>query len=311
MKLVLVGMALSTALSTPVLAEKVTPQEAVTALESKFGVFKGERRNHTKGLCFTASFTATNEANKYTKSAIFTGDTTQVVGRFSHAGGNVMADDTSGRVFGMALRFKTKHTYHNMAMLNLPFFPVPTPEAFVERLKLTNSHEKRSFSLKYPSSKHLEKIVSSRYNQQSDYSEHYYNSIHTFYLENDNGDKLPARWFFYPETKITEKNNASEKSKNFESSLTNKLKERPISFDMIVSFPHKTDSLTDPTVPWITNGERINFGKLTIQDLNAECQSLNYDPLVLSDGFSPSEDRVLAFRSGAYAVSFGKRLSEH
>ena len=73
MKSVLVGIALSTTLSTPVLAEKVTPQEAVTALESKFGVFKGERRNHTKGLCFSASFTATNEAQKYTKSAIFTG----------------------------------------------------------------------------------------------------------------------------------------------------------------------------------------------------------------------------------------------
>ncbi|KXJ61368.1 MAG: hypothetical protein AXW14_02600 [Alteromonas sp. Nap_26] len=310
MKSVLVGIALSTTLSTPVLAEKVTPQEAVTALESKFGVFKGERRNHTKGLCFSASFTATNEAQKYTKSAIFTGDTIPVIGRFSHAGGNIMADDTSGRVFGMALRFEANNAYHNMAMLNLPFFPVPSPNAFVDRLKISSDQDKRDFALKYPSSQHLEEIVSTRNNEQSDYSEHYYNSIHTFYFENVEGKKVPARWIFYPTTNSTLEKPLNGELKDFQASLLAKLEKHPIGFDMIVSFPHKTDALTNPTVPWVTSGERVNFGRLNIENLNTKCESLNYDPLVLTTGITPSNDEVLKFRSGAYAISFGKRLSE-
>jgi catalase len=41
----------------------------------------------------------------------------------------------------------------------------------------------------------------------------------------------------------------------------------------------------------------------------AECETINYDPLVMADGIAPSNDPVLRFRSPAYAVSFGKRLS--
>ncbi|MFT6269434.1 MAG: catalase, partial [Alphaproteobacteria bacterium] len=36
---------------------------------------------------------------------------------------------------------------------------------------------------------------------------------------------------------------------------------------------------------------------------------LNFDPNILSAGFTPSADPVLRMRSPAYAISFGKRLS--
>jgi catalase len=36
---------------------------------------------------------------------------------------------------------------------------------------------------------------------------------------------------------------------------------------------------------------------------------VNFDPLVMSDGVQPTNDPVLLFRSPAYAISFGKRLS--
>lgn len=40
----------------------------------------------------------------------------------------------------------------------------------------------------------------------------------------------------------------------------------------------------------------------------AECEAVNFDPLVMADGIAPTDDPVLRFRSPAYAVSFGKRL---
>lgn len=40
----------------------------------------------------------------------------------------------------------------------------------------------------------------------------------------------------------------------------------------------------------------------------AECEPLNFDPMVMADGIQATEDPVLKFRSPAYAVSFVKRL---
>ena len=41
----------------------------------------------------------------------------------------------------------------------------------------------------------------------------------------------------------------------------------------------------------------------------AACEGINFDPLVMADGIAATNDPVLKFRSPAYAVSFGKRLS--
>lgn len=42
---------------------------------------------------------------------------------------------------------------------------------------------------------------------------------------------------------------------------------------------------------------------------DAPCSSVNFDPLVLSDGIQPTSDPVLLARSPAYAISFGKRMA--
>jgi catalase len=43
---------------------------------------------------------------------------------------------------------------------------------------------------------------------------------------------------------------------------------------------------------------------------NAACEKVNFDPLVMTDGIAPTNDPVLLFRSPAYAISFGRRISE-
>jgi len=41
----------------------------------------------------------------------------------------------------------------------------------------------------------------------------------------------------------------------------------------------------------------------------ADCEKINFDPLVMGDGVAPTADPVLLFRSPAYAASFAKRLT--
>ncbi|MFC0119187.1 catalase [Pseudoalteromonas xiamenensis] len=287
-------------------ANQVVPNAAITAFEKKFGVSEGKRRNHTKGLCFAATFTATPEAAQYTVSPIFSGEPISVVGRFSHPGGNLHSEDAKTKVLGMALDFRYNDIHHKMAMLNVPFFSVPTPEAFVEQLTITPA-ERGAFKAKYPSVGQFEQALMEREAGARDYFQQYYNSIHTFYLVNKAKERQPARWIFYSQNMT---GLASDNSLDFAQQAAQKLASGPMAMDMIVAFPHVSDKLNDPTYQWVTSGERVNFGRLQITGLDAECEPVNFDPTLVSPGFELSDDPVLKFRSPAYAISFGKRLYE-
>jgi catalase len=56
----------------------------------------------------------------------------------------------------------------------------------------------------------------------------------------------------------------------------------------------------------------VTAGILTVTSAmaqkGAECEKINYDPLVMADGIAPSSDRILLFRSPSYALSFTRRL---
>jgi catalase len=81
---------------------------------------------------------------------------------------------------------------------------------------------------------------------------------------------------------------------------------------MVVTLGEPGDSEDDPTLAWPDARKKIKVGTLTIKSATpqkgAECERINYDPLVMADGIAPTNDPVLQFRSPAYATSFAKRL---
>jgi catalase len=58
----------------------------------------------------------------------------------------------------------------------------------------------------------------------------------------------------------------------------------------------------------------VDTGTLTINLIESEatgaCRDINYDPLVLPWGISPSDDPLLSARSAAYSQSFTRRAGE-
>lgn len=56
------------------------------------------------------------------------------------------------------------------------------------------------------------------------------------------------------------------------------------------------------------------MGTLTLSEYqpqaNGKCEKINFDPTLVSDGVAISDDPILKFRSPAYAISYGKRLSD-
>src|SRR5205085_974683 len=69
------------------------------------------------------------------KALVFRPGRVPVIGRFSLGGGQPFAADTPDAVRGLGLQFSLPNgEVWRTAMINLPVFPVRTPEAFYERL---------------------------------------------------------------------------------------------------------------------------------------------------------------------------------
>ncbi len=70
----------------------------------------------------------------------------------------------------------------------------------------------------------------------------------------------------------------------------------------------------NPTIAWPDDRQQSKFGTLTLSSAfdqkGTECEAINFDPLILSDGVEASNDPVLLFRSGTYGISHSKRVSE-
>lgn len=304
------------------------PDQIVTALENKFGVYPGERRNHTKGTCFTGEFQATAEASALSRSPLFQGAAIPVIGRFSQAGGNLHAPDNKPNGHGMALRFTLPDgQLHQMAMLDIPFFDVATPEGFLQKQLATTPDPTtgkpdpariQAFKQAFPETQRLKQALAGKSRIPAGYHRLTYNSINTFILESADGQITPVRWAFIPEegkeAYLSNEQAESLGADYLQDRLQEQLTAGDIRWRMELTLANKDDQLTDPSQPWTGPHQVIQAGTLRLQavetDADASCRSINFDPLLLSEGVKASDDPILQARSPAYAISFGKRSQE-
>jgi catalase len=82
---------------------------------------------------------------------------------------------------------------------------------------------------------------------------------------------------------------------------------------MMLTIGEPGDPADNLTLLWPGDRKEGKIGTLTISSAapqkGAQCERINFDPLVMADGIEPTDDPILLFRSSAYAISFGKRLS--
>ena len=113
--------------------ERLTPQKLVDGFTGPSGPPLGHRRNHAKGICFTGVFEANGAGSELSRAQVFAKGQYPVVGRFNLGTPNPNADDAKERVRGLGLMISTPDGQEwRMAMIDPPFFPVATPEAFHE-----------------------------------------------------------------------------------------------------------------------------------------------------------------------------------
>ncbi len=303
---------------------EVTANQVVEALEGTFGVTPGQRRNHIKGSCAVGEFVGSTAAARYTRSALFSGKPVPVVARFSLAGGNPKVPDTAANARGMALEFKLPGgQLHHMTMLNTPVFGAASPQTFLDLTIATrpdpatgkpDPEKIRAFKASHPDNLAQAKYLASN-NPPVSYANSSYFGIHTFKFVDEGNKTTLVRWQFVPQD--GEKRLSDEELKtagpNFlEQALISRVEQGPVRWDMVVSIGEAGDSEDNPTLAWPETRKKIKVGVLSIKaampQKGAECERINFDPLVMADGIAPTDDPVLRFRSPAYAISFAKRL---
>jgi len=324
---------LSIGSTTPILAfaaetggSQVTAPQMIDAFEGTFGVHPGQRRNHIKGTCAVGEFVGTSDAATLSRSALFTGKTIPVIARFSLGGGNPDVPDTAPAPRGMALEFHlADNARQHITMIDAPIFGATSPASFRDALIAAKPDPKtgrpdpeklQAYAATHPDAMALTQL-SSHHTPTANYYQTTYFSVHTFKFIDAKSTEHLVRWRFVPRDGTKELTAAEMKAAPhdfLEKNLIERTGKGPARWDMIVYVGEPGDPQDNPTLAWPETRKHFKAGTLTItqatpQQKGVACEPINFDPLVMADGIAPTNDPILLFRSPAYAVSYGKRLS--
>lgn len=312
--------------ATAAAAAPVSPVEVVDAIESAFPATPQQRRNHTKGSCAAGEFVGNPAVAAYSRSRLFSEKPVPVVARFSISGGNPRAADTTRGARGMALQFQLPDgALQHMTLLNTPVFGAAVPETFRDLMLALRPDpatgkpdpaKLKAFRTSHPDSLAQAAFLDSR-NPPAGYHRSAFFGIHSFRFIAADGHETLVRWHFQPqdgELALSAEEMKTRPADFLQAALIERLRQGPVRWDYWLTIGQPGDVEDDPTIAWPTGRKQVKAGTLSLHaastQAGAACEPINFDPLVMADGIAPSSDPILRFRSPAYAVSFGRRLSD-
>ena len=306
---------------------RLGPDAIIDALEAHDGRHPGFRRAHAKGLCIEGSFRSNGNGTLLSRAGIFARSDSPVIGRFSTGGGQPYAPDGRLAFRSLALSLtQANGEQWRMALDDTPIFPVATPQAFVDFQRATAPDPRTgkpdptrtgTFLAEHPEIRAFLKWQQDTPLSSSFANETFY-SINAFRFIDDAGKTWIVRWSFEPETSFEaiDKATLGARPANFLfDDVIARLAHDPLRWHLIVTIAEPGDPTSAATKVWPADRRRIDVGTLVIDRALAEekgdCRNITFDPLILPSGIAPSDDPLLAARSGAYASSLARRDGEH
>jgi catalase len=304
-------------------SEALTPPRFADGFERVDGIHSGFRLNHAKGVCVSGSFESNGRGTRLSKAVVFEAGRIPVIGRFSLAGGNPYVADEPEIVRGLGLLFKLPNGEEwRTAMISTPVFAVHTPQAFFDRLVATEPDPKTgkpdpkkiaAFLASHPETVQATKIIQS-HPVSSGFANSTYYGLNAFWFMDASGTSIPVRWSMVPAEPFapaaTTESARPDKNYLFDGLIANILR-RPLQWHLIITIGQANDPTNDATIPWPDAREQVDAGTLTLDHVESEetspARDTNFDPLVLPEGMTPSEDPLLSARSAVYSQSFTRR----
>ncbi len=300
--------------------QRLTPGKIIQALTPPSGPPLGHRRNHAKGICFTGVFEANGDGSALSKAMVFTAGQYPAVGRFNLATADPNAPDATVRVRGMGLLISTPDGQEwRAAMIDPPFFPVATPQAFYELLLASGSKDPEA--MKTFAGAHPEIAAFGAWAKSAPWTGSYadipYNGLNAFTFVDSGGAEHAVRWSLLPTvqpTPISPEELAKRGPDYLDQEITERVHSGPLRWTMAVTVANPGDQTADPSKAWPADRRTVTVGTLIVQQIQAEadgpCRDINFDPTVLPSGITTSDDPFPAARSAAYRESYDLRTAE-
>jgi catalase len=299
---------------------RLTPVKLVDAFAPPGGAALGHRRNHAKGICFTGIFEANGAGSTLSSAPMLRPGQYPIVGRFNVGTADVHAQDATVRVRGMGLQIlEPGGEVWRMAMIDPPFFPVATPNAFYALL--VASAAKDPNAMKDFTAEHPEFWRFGAWAQSApwtgSYAEESYNSLDTFIFTTTSGATHAVRWSFQPAAAVVPvpPDELAKRGPDFlEEEIAQRVKLAPLQWTLAVTVANADDPTADPSRAWPKGRHTVDVGTLIVREIQPEadgpCRDINYDPTVLPSGVGISDDPFPAARSSAYRRSHDLRSAE-
>lgn len=304
--------------------DALIPSRFTDRFEQVYGRHDGFRRNHAKGLSASGTFASNGAGAEVCKAAVFARGSVPVIGRFSLGGGEPDQVDKPDTVRGLGLTFFLPNGQQwRTAMINTPVFTDSTPQGFYERLLATKplpaTGEPDPQAVAAFLARHPETAAAMRIIKQSPPSPGFQDStfygLNAFRFTNSAGVTVPVRWSAVPQQTAPAAAPAGAGTRDYLfDALIEAAAHGPLTWRLIITIGEPGDPTNDATKPWPSSRRTIDSGTITIDAVQPEApgnaRDINFDPLVLPDGITPSDDPLPPARSAVYARSFTRRAGE-
>jgi catalase len=304
---------------------ELTPARLTDGFEQVNGAHPGFRRNHAKGLGVSGFFDSNGGGVRLSKASAFQPGRVPVIGRFSLGGGLPYQADKPGTVRGLGVQFTLPDgEVWRTAMINLPVFPVSTPEGFYEQMLASkpdpatgkpDPDKMQAFLARHPETVRA-LAVYKEHPPSSGFENSSFNGLNAFRFENAAGSSTPVRWWLKPDEPAEPAGAApTTEDKNYLfDALIARVGLGPLRWHLFVVVGQPGDPTNDASAAWPEGREEVDVGTLTLDrvesDETSDAAILNFDPLVLPAGIAPSDDPLLSARSAVYSQSFTRRAGE-
>ncbi len=298
-------------------------EEVVDAINDISGVHPGHRAAHAKGTLCAGAFKATRAAAALTRAPHMQGKAVRATVRFSNGGGDPGTPDYATEARGMAVKlYLDDGARTDMVALSLPVFFARTPEDFFEFTRA----RKPDPTTGRPDMGRLGKWLADHPEAgpaiqaavtappPAGYGRCEYNGLHAFRYLNAEGEARFVRFRWEPEAGVASLSpeEARERGPDYlQDEILERLSREAVAFRLCVTLAELGDPVDDPTEAWPPERETVVLGRLELTGPETGRERagdvLVFDPTRVIDGIELTEDPILRYRHGAYAVSVERR----
>jgi catalase len=308
------------------LADNLAPEKQLLyeqlahALNALFGLHRGYRPVHAKGIVCEGTFSPAATAASISRAPHLQSGSVPITVRFSDFAGvpTVPDGDPLASPRGMAIKFHlpggidtdiVAHSYDG--------FPTRTAEEFLEFVRVLAASGSgspdplQSFLASHPQARRFAEAPKPA---PSSFATESYYAVNAFHFINREGMSRSGRYRIRPEAG-EEHLDPAEAARRPGSFLFDELAQRltrgAVRFRLLVQLAAEGDPVDDGSQPWPEERRQVELGTLSITapvaDSAAAERQLVFDPAKLVDGIELSDDQLPAVRSALYAVSYQRR----